>query len=1063
MVHKLTFTWEKVIPMKKMFCVLFGVLFLISIASASPLLQTKQLETAGDSQTSVVTVPNPSGEGVAVQTSTLSPNVYDLNYSTNVSKFIGMMNTTIAIMENYGSPIDFRFGAKTRGDLFFRDPAITIDGHAKAGKHVNITANVGMSGVFIPSDFPAYVAFYECAALVKDASAINANGDVALPFDNPTEGMTVSGKHSSCRYLGKAVIKGRDYVHYKAVIDWMPRGDGNYAIFAFIDPQFKVQETNEVNNLAAINTKVPYVNIAPVANAGTDHYCRVNQPCAFDGSGSYDKDGTIVEYKWLVDIDSYWKEGPSGPFGVHIKTPVIDFKFVYGKYANYTYDTAGDRSVRLTVKDDDGGTSIDDVIVHVVGDMPPVADPSKSAKKCYVNQPCQFDGTASTDDGTIVKYTWTVDSGGGEKPDPYLINSIGAGDGEVQLLSAGGGEGLEIAGRNPGPLPWAEYVYGPTPVYTYTKEGNRSVVLTVMDDANQTGSATFTVEVVKGGSGNDTTAPVITGVTEMNVTLGAAANVVWTISDDNPDSYTVYRDSIAVKYGKYSSGGFVAVLIDTSALKTFTYVIIANDAYGNYANMTTKVHVVEFVNDTTPPSITGIAEMNVTQGTAVNVSWAIADANPDSYSIALNGGAVKSSAYASGDTVALAIDTTAIRTLTYVIVANDTFGNIANMTTVVNIIHAVPDTFPPVILALSPSGTIAYTTAVTLGVVTDEIAACRLSATNTIYDSMITMATTDGITHTLPANTVVGRNVYYVLCRDVSNNTMTAPGVIDFTVSSSGGNGGGNGGGTSYYPYIMSGDSGSIHSKETVVETTVEVPVQPIISLQESKIYLLANGLTVSRDYYYDPATNQTRYTLKVKNNLNESVRLVIKDAVPKTFANTTKDFKVKPVPTTVYQDDPIIGWEVVLGPNQTFTVTYQFNKKLELAEVQALSAPEITVSSLDEGAAETTITPKPEVTVAPAGITGFVTGVFGNLALGIVVFVIVVFGVAYYWKGEYIKTGFRDLHFKLRLGKISTGIKSKFRGFRSRLGRKEEEKSEMSAAHRTSVLIDAIKNTEEE
>jgi hypothetical protein len=109
---------------------------------------------------------------------------------------------------------------------------------------------------------------------------------------------------------------------------------------------------------------------------------------------------------------------------------------------------------------------------------------------------------------------------------------------------------------------------------------------------------------------------------------------------------------------------------------------------------------------------------------------------------------------------------------------------------------------------------------------------------------------------------------------------------------------------------------GSIHKKETVVETTVEVPVQPVISLQESKIYLLANGLTVSRDYYFDPATNQTRYTLRVKNNADESVRLVIKDAIPKTFANTTAGFKVKPVPTTIYEEDPVIGWEVVLGPN---------------------------------------------------------------------------------------------------------------------------------------------------
>ena len=85
-------------------------------------------------------------------------------------------------------------------------------------------------------------------------------------------------------------------------------------------------------------------NIPPVADAGNPYNGTAGDSIFFDGSGSYDPDGTIVNYTWN--------------FG--------DGKTGSGRVSSHNYVKSGRYTVTLTVTDDDGSTAVDETtaIIH---------------------------------------------------------------------------------------------------------------------------------------------------------------------------------------------------------------------------------------------------------------------------------------------------------------------------------------------------------------------------------------------------------------------------------------------------------------------------------------------------------------------------------------------------------------------------------------------------------------------------------------------------------------------------------------------------------------------------
>jgi PKD repeat protein len=150
--------------------------------------------------------------------------------------------------------------------------------------------------------------------------------------------------------------------------------------------------------------------------------------CSFDGSGSIDLDGSITSYVWDFG------DGSTGT----------------GMTTTHLYAADGSYTVTLTVTDDAGATASVSQTVSVaaaVTDLAPVANFSFAC----TDLTCDFDGSLSTDDGSITAYDWQL------------------GDGATAT--------------------------GVTTTHTYAATGTYSVTLTVTDDAGLSGSATQDVSV----------------------------------------------------------------------------------------------------------------------------------------------------------------------------------------------------------------------------------------------------------------------------------------------------------------------------------------------------------------------------------------------------------------------------------------------------------------------------------------------------------------------------------------------------------------------------------------
>lgn len=178
-------------------------------------------------------------------------------------------------------------------------------------------------------------------------------------------------------------------------------------------------------------------NEPPVADANGPYSGTVGGVVTFDGTGSNDPDGTIAAYDWDFG------DGTTGT----------------GQMPTHSYGMDGIYSVTLTVIDDNGAQDSATTSATIgVGNQAPIANIG-GPYNGTVGLTVEFDGTRSTDDGSIVAYDW------------------GFGDGAVGS--------------------------GPTPIHTYHVEGTYNVTLMVTDDSGVVDSVGTTATIAPVVSGAD--------------------------------------------------------------------------------------------------------------------------------------------------------------------------------------------------------------------------------------------------------------------------------------------------------------------------------------------------------------------------------------------------------------------------------------------------------------------------------------------------------------------------------------------------------------------------------
>ena len=119
----------------------------------------------------------------------------------------------------------------------------------------------------------------------------------------------------------------------------------------------------------------------------------LNQTILFGAYYSYDIDGYITGYRWDFNNDG-----------------VYDTEWMEDVFAEYTFTEPGNHTVKLQVKDNDGNTSTDTVIITITkiqeDQQPPIAQ-ANGPYHGKIKQEIYFDSSGSYDpDGTIINYIW---------------------------------------------------------------------------------------------------------------------------------------------------------------------------------------------------------------------------------------------------------------------------------------------------------------------------------------------------------------------------------------------------------------------------------------------------------------------------------------------------------------------------------------------------------------------------------------------------------------------------------------------------------------------------------
>ena len=642
----------------------------------------------GSSGLAVINISNPTNPGTPVYEDTTDDarSVYvSGDYAYVGDRFSGLAVIDISDPTNPGTPIYKNTTGNAYGVYVSGNYAYLADGSSglavikitvpiDPGTPVYVDTDGSANGVYVSGDY-AYVADYSFGLAVIDISDPTNPG---TPVYEDTTGFLfdvyVSGDYA---YLA-------DFSSGLAVIDISDPTDPGTPVYETIMGGIAhgVYVSGDYAYVADFNYGLVVIDISDPTNPGTPIYENtIGNAYGVYVSGNY----------------AYLADGNSGLAVINISnpknpgTPIYENTTgnAYGVCVSGDYAYVADRSSGLAIIDISDPTNPgmpiyqnitnDARSVYVSGDYAYVADSLSGLAIIDISDPTNpgtpvYRDTTGSANGVYVSgyYAYVADGSSGlavieirkmvEFEDPIITNAPS----DFTLEAGYAGETLSWTATDANPdtytieLQGSGIVAGPTAwtsgvAITYNIPDGLAVgvydyTVNFMDYFGNyiTDSVEITVE--------DTTDPdIISAPSDFTVEAGdTGQNLSWTATDANPSAYTIELQGSGIVAGPTAWTSGVAItynIPDGIAVGVYDYTINFTDNYGNFNTDSVEITV----EDTTNPNITSApSDLTVEfEYTGQSLSWTATDANPDTYTIELQGSGIVAgpTAWTSGGTI----------------------------------------------------------------------------------------------------------------------------------------------------------------------------------------------------------------------------------------------------------------------------------------------------------------------------------------------------------------------------------------------------------------------------
>jgi hypothetical protein len=159
----------------------------------------------------------------------------------------------------------------------------------------------------------------------------------------------------------------------------------------------------------------------------------------------------------------------------------------------------------------------------------------------------------------------------------------------------------------------------------------------------------------------------------------------WTINDDHPGEYSIYRNDTEISWGNWNSSSPVIVSVIGLNMGVYNYTLEIGDSTGNTVYHSVLVWVIETTDIFITRNTEGYIEYEI-DTTGHNLNWTVVSLEGGSYQIHKESIQITTGAFSPATPILHSIDDLTIGTYNFTLLVIDNFGNTAHDSVIVRVV-----------------------------------------------------------------------------------------------------------------------------------------------------------------------------------------------------------------------------------------------------------------------------------------------------------------------------------------------------------------------------------------